>query len=146
MNQKIVAISPPAVISDNASPTTASIDTKSYDHATIIVHFGAMDIAMAAFKLQESDTDGSYADITGANFASGTLSSGSAAALPAATADNGFWAFQVNLKGRKRFLDLVITTGDGAAGTYVTAFAILSRGETLPNSMSERGFAGEIIV
>lgn len=146
MNTKFVAITPPGAISDNASPTTASIDTKGFNFATIIVHFGAMDIAMAAFKLQESDTDSNYADITGANFSTGTLSNGSAAALPSATADNGFWAFQVPLQGRKRYLDLVITTGDGAAGTYVTAFALLSNADEAPNTFAERGFAGEIIV
>ena len=146
MNQKIVAITPPAAISDNASPTTASIDTKGWDWATIYVHFGAMDIAMAAFKLQQSDTDSNYADITGANFSTGTLTDGTSAALPSATADNGFWAFQVDLRAVKRYLDLVITTGDGAAGTYVTAWAVLSRGSAAPNTFAERGLAGEILV
>lgn len=136
---KFVAITPPAAISDNATLTTASIDTKGWDYCDIIVHFGAMDIAMAALKLQQSDDDSSYADVTGGDFSvSGTLPSG--------TADNTFVGWHVNLVGKKRYLDVVATTGDGAAGTYVTIFAILSRAEQMPSSASGRGFGQELFV
>lgn len=146
LRQKIVAITPPGAIVDDASWTTASIDTKGWDYCTVVVLFGAMDIAMAALKLQSSDTDGSYADITNGNFASGTQPDGTASSLPSATSDNTMFAIHVDCKKNKRYLDLVATGGDGTAGTYAVAFAILSRGREVPNTKAERGYAQELFV
>jgi len=67
-NTKLVSITPPAAIVDNASYTTASIDTQGWDYLQVVVYLGATDIAMTALKLQESDTDGSYSDVTGLVF------------------------------------------------------------------------------
>lgn len=140
--EKFVAITPPAAIVDNAAFTTAAIDTKGYRFLRILVHFGAMDIAMAALKLQESEDSG----MSGAADISGTVG-GTAFTLPSATADNTFVVFNVQLKGnRMRYIDLVATGGDGTAGTYMTAIAILSRGEEDPDSATDRGAAIEVNV
>jgi hypothetical protein len=140
--EKFVAITPPGAIVDNAAFTTAAIDTKGFAHLTIIVHFGAMDIAMAALKVQESDDSG----MSGAADITGTVG-GTSFTLPGATADNQFWAFHINLKGvRKRYIDLVATGGDGTSGTYLTAFAILSRAQEYPDTAAERGFTTEVLV
>ncbi len=144
LDQKIVWITPPAAIIDNASATTASIDTKGFDRCDIYVGLGALDIAMTAFKVQQSDTDGSYADVTGGSFATGTLVDGTAATLPSATDDTKWYRIGGSLNGMKRFLDLVLTLGDGTLGTFVVAFAILSRAKESPNTMTERGTAQEI--
>lgn len=136
-NVKYVNVTPPAAIVDNASFATASIDTKGWNYVTILFILGAADIAMSALKLQESDTDSSYADITGATFAG---------SLPSATDDNKIYAFHVNLLGRKRYLDVVATGGDGAAGTYGTCLAILSRGEQAPDTATLRGLGGQVFV
>lgn len=137
-NHKIVAITPPAAIVDNAAVTTASIDCAGFRHCIIVVMLGALDIAVAAMKVRESDDDSSYADVTGLDF------SVSPATLPAATADNNLYAFHVDLRGRKRYLDLSLTGGDGTSGSYFAVFAILSKAEEAPNSASERGFAAEL--
>jgi hypothetical protein len=136
---KYVSITPPAAIVDNASYTTASIDTAGWDYLTVVAYLGATDIAMTALKLQTSDTDGSYADLTGAVYGTSTDIAGSTSALPSSTDDNGFFVFEVDLRGKKRYFDLVATAGDGAAGTYLTAFAILSRGEQPATTASGRG-------
>lgn len=149
MDMKVGLITSPGAIVDNASLTTTSIDTKGWDWLTILIIIGATDIAMAALKLQTSDTDGSYADLTGAIFGTSLQSDGSASALPAAsgaTGDNTIHAIQVNLKGKKRFFDLVATGGDGTAGAYIMALYILSRGETSPSTPALRGFAQELLV
>ncbi len=133
---KIVYITPPAAIVDNSAYTTASIDTKGWDEALVCVQFGAMDIAMAALKLRESDDDSTYADITGADFST------SPATLPSATSDNTFFGIHVKCGGgRKRYIDLTATGGDGAAGTYMSAFVILAKGEASPASVTDRGFS-----
>ena len=138
-NTKLVSITPPGLIVDNASYTTSSIDTQGWDYLQVVVYLGATDIAMTALKLQESDTDGSYGDVTGLVFGTSSNIAGSTSTLPSATDDNKFFVFDVDLRGRKRYFDLVATAGDGTAGTFLTAFAILSRGKEQPVTAAERG-------
>lgn len=139
-NQKFVNVTPPGAIVDNAAFTTAAVDTKGWKRITFLVILGALDIALAAFKLRESDDDSSYSDVSGADFSVDST-------LPAATADNNIYAIHVDLDGtRKRYMDLSLTGGDGTAGTYATVIAVLSRPEESPDSASERGFAAELSV
>jgi hypothetical protein len=151
MTQKMVLITSPGAIVDNASLTTTAIDTAGWDVLDVFVIIGATDIAMAALKLQTSDDDGNadaYADLANANFATGTMPNGVAAVLPAAsgaTGDNTIHHINVVLNGKERYFDLVATGGDGSAGAYIMAFAILSRGKESPNTFAERGFAQELI-
>ena len=139
---KWVSVTPPAAIVDNASLSTATIDTAGFAYLRVFLYLGAMDIAMTALKLQESDDSGmsGAVDITGLVYGTSNGISGSASALPTATDDNKCFTFEVDLRGRKRYIDLVATCGDGAAGTYATAFALLSRAGDVPVSASERGF------
>lgn len=136
-NIKIVGITPPAAIVDDAAFTTATVDTLGWDEALFVVYLGATDIALAALKVQESDDSGmsGAADITGADF------SVSPATLPSATADNTFVGVHVKLGGsRKRYMDVSMTGGNGTAGAYATAFVLLAKGELNPASVSGRGF------
>lgn len=121
-------ITPPAAISDNATLTTTEIDTIGYNYATIVVGIGATDIAMGSLKVTESDTAGSgHADITGADF------SVAPATVPSATDDNKFFVVNIDLRnGRKRYLDVTATTGNGTAGTYVCIWIELTRAQIAP--------------
>ena len=136
---KFVSVTPPAAIIDNAAVTTAAIDTLGWDYLEVFVYLGATDIAMTVCKLQTSDTDGSYADLTGAVYGTSTDIAGSTSALPIATDDNKCFKIEVDLRGKKRYFDLAATCGDGTAGTYITAFAILSRGDAPATTASGRG-------
>lgn len=138
---KFVAITPPAAIVDNAAYTTAAVDTKGYKFCQIVALLGATDIAVAGMKVQESDDSGmsGAADVTGLVVGTSTNVDGSTSALPSATDDNKFMVFEVDCRGRKRYLDLVVTAGDGTAGTFLTAFAILHNGEVAPVTATERG-------
>lgn len=143
LNSKYVAVTPPNAILDDASATTNEIDTLGFDYCTILVQLGATDIAMAALKVQESDTSGSdMADITGL-VASGSTGDGR---LPTATDDNKVFAFFIDLRGRKRYLDVVATAGNGSLGTYVSAVAILSRAKDAPLSSAEQGLGGRLVL
>lgn len=136
---KIVAITPPGVILDNTSATTAVVDTLGFAYAVITVFLGATDIAMTALKLQQSDASGSgFADLSGAV-------GGTDFTLPAATDDNKFVKFFVDLRGKKRYLDLVATIGDGSAGTYFTAWAELYEGKITPSDATARGLVAQVI-
>lgn len=152
MNQlqsiKRVAITPPGAIVDNASYTTTAIDTQGFNQLAVTVLLGATDIAMTALKLQESDDSGmsGAADITGCVFGTSTdPDTGTTSALPSATDDNKFFTFFVNLTGRKRYIDLVATAGDGTAGTYLTAWADLAVGDEVPFTATTRGLAAGLI-
>jgi len=141
-HDKFVSITPPAAIVDNASYTTAAIDTAGFAYLRVLVYLGATDIAMTALKLQESDDSGmsGAADITGLVYGTSASIAGTTSALPTATDDNKCFAFEVDLRGRKRYIDLVATAGNGDAGTFLTAFALLSRAGDVGVSASERGY------
>ncbi|MFO0863538.1 MAG: hypothetical protein U0744_02570 [Gemmataceae bacterium] len=144
---KEINISPPKAIVDNASWTTNVIDCQGFDYLKVTVSLGALDIAMAALKLQESDTatDGttlsSPSDTPGMVFGTSNNTGGSASTLPSATADNNLYSFELDLRGRKRYQQLVATGGDGAAGTFMSATAQLYGGKSTPVSPTERGVA-----
>jgi hypothetical protein len=140
-NVKVVNVTPPAAIVDNASFTTNTIDTAGFGKLAVYFSLGATDIAMTALKLQESDDSGmsGAADITGCVYgATG------APALPTATDDNKVFGFFVNLAGRDRYIDVVATAGDGSAGTFGACTAILYNGDPI-NDATERGLAANII-
>lgn len=131
-----------APISINATAaTTLSIDTKGYRHLDVIVQFGVIGAAaFDAFALQSSNTDGSYAAVTGLT-ASGSTGVNR---LPQGGDDGLMAHFGVNLLGQKRFYSLVVDPG--AVDCLVSAVAILSRAEDVPNSITDRGFAIEFLL
>lgn len=141
-NAKVVNVTPPAAIVDNAGFTTAAVDTRGFRKCTFLVILGALDVALAAFKLQESDDNGStdaFADVDGADYSTD-------ATLPGASSDNSIYAIRVDTRGRERYLDLVLTGGDGSAGTYATVLAVLEEPEVSPSTAAGRGLAGELVV
>ena len=140
MRRKVFAVTPPQAIVDNASWTTGEIDTLGADFLVVNILLGATDIAMTELKLTESDTAGSgHTDVPGTVFGTDNNDTGSPSTLPSATDDNKFFTFHVDLRGRKRYLDLVATAGDGAAGTYLAAWAELWWNASAPRLGSEAG-------
>jgi hypothetical protein len=137
---KLAIVISPVAIKDNAAWTTNEIDTLGYDFLQIIFFLGATDIAVAELKVQESDTSGSgFADVTGLVCGTSTNADGATSALPSATDDNKITLFEIDLRGRKRYIDLSATAGNGTAGSYAAAVAILSRAEKAPVTATERG-------
>ncbi|HUT92648.1 MAG TPA: hypothetical protein VMY37_24360 [Thermoguttaceae bacterium] len=138
--RKYLNLTPPAAIIDDASAAVTEIDTLGFDYCEILVILGATDIAMTALAVTESDTTGSsHANVTGLIYGTSTNIAGTTSALPSDTDDNGIFKFEIDLRGRKRFLDLTATIGDGSAGTYIAIIAILSRAKESPNSATKAG-------
>jgi hypothetical protein len=152
IQNKLVSVTPPAAIIDNASAACNVVDTLGYRYARYVFYFGAMDIAAVALKVQEADaktnatTLTSGADITGAVFGTSTNDAGIASTLPSATDDNKFFTVEIDLRGRKRYLNPVITLGDGAAGTFVAAWCELSRAEITPTTAAQKGVSQNLRV
>ena len=142
-NVKVVNFCPPGAVVDAADFTTTAIDTAGFGKCAIFFSLGATDIAMGALKLQQSDDSGmsGAADITGAVYgATG------APALPSATDDNKVYAFHVSLQGKKRYLDLVATAGNGSVGTYGSGIAVLYNGTDFDPSNGDQNVGGALYV
>lgn len=142
---KFVSVTPPAAIADNTTVVSNVIDTLGYDYCEIFVYKGATDIADVACKVQESDTKSnttaltSGADVTGLVYGTSTNIAGSTSALATSTADNTCQKFEIDLRGRKRYLLPVVTHGDGTAGAFSCVWALLSKADVVPTSASDRG-------
>lgn len=137
---KFINVLPPVAIKDNEAWTTTEIDCKGWDYLVVVFALGATDIALAALKIQESDTSGSgFADVTGLICGTSTTIDGAKSALMSATDDNKITAFEIDLTKRKRYIDLSATAGNGSAGSYAAAIGILYRAKDIPVSASERG-------
>lgn len=143
LNQKTVTVIPPQVVKDNAGWTTNAVDTLGFRYVTFEFYTGAMDIDMAALKLQQSDDNGdadAYADIDGADYSVDST-------VPQDDEDNKVFAIHVDMRGgKKRWLKPVATGGDGAVGTYLFACARLSRGESFARTAADRGYTRELFV
>lgn len=152
VQHEIRRVTSPAAIVDNASLTCQVVDTLGYRFARYVFYFGAMDIAATALKIQEADAKSSAtaltsgADITGAVYGTSTNDAGSTSALPTATDDDKFFTVEIDLRGRKRYLNPVATMGDGAAGTFVCAWCELYRGEQVPTTAAQKGVSQNLRV
>lgn len=141
-NCKLISVTPPAAIVDNASFTTAEVDTLGFDYAKYVVYIGATDIAFTACAITESNSSGSgHANVTGLIWGTSADIAGTTSTLPSATDDNKFFVFDINLLGRKRYLDLTLTIGDGTSGGFAAVWCELSRAEDTPTTAAQRGAA-----
>ncbi|VTS03557.1 Uncharacterized protein OS=Marichromatium purpuratum 984 GN=MARPU_09545 PE=4 SV=1 [Gemmata massiliana] len=140
---KTVLVTPPAAIVNNAAFATATIDTLGFSYLEIFVAFGAMDIGSTLLKVQESDDPGmsGAVDVVGTRVGTDPNDTGAASTLPSATSDNTMFKFEIDLKGRKRYLDLFLTGGNGATGTFAVAWANLHEGDSAPTSAADKGVA-----
>lgn len=119
-----------------------SIDTLGFSYASIDVIFepvvaaGTNSAVALALKLQESDTDGSFSDITG--FVGGTSFT---IPTPANTNDANVVRFDVSTKGRKRYLNVYATPN---AASVIASTARLGKGEDGPDSASKKGVGAAV--
>jgi hypothetical protein len=148
--EKKVIVAAPGALIDNTSATTTAIDTLGYDYLVVDVILGATDIAVSALKLQESDTLSgsdlaSGTDVPGAVYGTSDNDAGSTSSLPSATDDTKIFGFAIDLRGRKRYIDLVATLGDGTSGGYLAALGTLSRASTAPSGAAEAGYSQRLI-
>ncbi|HXE52770.1 MAG TPA: hypothetical protein VN541_07125 [Tepidisphaeraceae bacterium] len=138
--KKVQSVWPQARI-NNSAVTCASIDRRGFDYAVVRVAIGATDIGFTTFKLQESDDNSTFTDISGADYSVSPLT------LPSSSNSNTTWEWQVDLRGsRKRYLRPAITIGNGTSGAFVAAEAELFRAEQTPYNASNEGLAGVAVV
>ena len=71
------------------------------------------DAGLTTFKLQESDDNSTFTDVPGADFSVSPLS------LPTASNGDTLWEWQIDLRGRRRYLKPALTAGNGTVGVFV---------------------------
>jgi len=103
------------------------------------VVLGATDIALTALTLLEGDDTGVVTEVAAGTWGTAANHVGDTSTLPSATDDNKAFKFELDLRKRKRYLDLTITIGDGTSGGYLVCFAILSRARVAPYTAAEAG-------
>jgi hypothetical protein len=112
--QSAVRASVLAPIAAATTARTAAIDTQGADYATIIVHVGAelnTNSTNVLLNLKESDTNAATAYAT-FNSAYSVTADNTAATVQ---------VFNVDLKGRKRYLQINITPDTTTNGTVITS-------------------------
>ena len=133
MNVRVAKVLAPISLSGGATATTTEVDTVNvgvkYNQATVYIMSGLVGAnGVSTLKVQEGDTSGgSYTDITGASFT----------ALADAD-DNIIVACDIDLRKRKRYLNVVITNGATNA-SVMCAWCELTRAEETPSSKTQRG-------
>ena len=115
---------------DNTSFTVAELDTVGYQELLLVISFGNVPADTSAVTLTESDTAGSgHANVTAGVIGTAADMDGTTSVLPTAAAGDGdAIVMQVDLRPRKRYLDLTITAGNGSGtATQCSVVAVLGR-------------------
>lgn len=123
----------PQSINDTAT-TGTGVDTTGYAWAFCIFTAGAIGAAnFTKISVQESDTNGSYADITGATL--GTVGDSS---------DNTSYGVFIDLRKRKKWITWY--ADPGAVACLMDAKIILGGAVEVADSATERGLTEQYIV
>jgi len=134
------SLSPPASYASTAT-LQHTIDVSGYDEAIWDVEFGTNTTtngAPATFKFLESDITDATGFATVSGLVGGTNTAGGFT-IPAQSAlgVGAIVQFQIDLRARKRYLQLQVTPGTSGA-QVLSANAQLFRGEQLPVSAAQK--------
>ncbi len=140
-NHRVVGDVPTAAIGATAT-ATLTIDTMGYDHASISVlrASNASTVFANAIKVEESDDNSSYANVT-ALVGGGTGGFTIPGIAASATGSASILKLDVDTKAKKRYLKVSYTPG---ASATVAIVARLGRGEVSPETNAQAGVIGQV--
>lgn len=126
-------------LTNGATGTSDNIDTLGYDEAVIIVHGTTSDNATnkpSVLKVQQSDTTDAtnFADLSG--FVGGT--DFTVPAAPTATTTAPYAVFNIDKRGRKRYLRVIISP---VTTQTFSVIAALARAAEAPNTTTKQNAA-----
>lgn len=129
----IVSLEPQARINDSAAVCSAA-DRRGFDFAVVKLLLGANDVGLTVCKLQESNDNSTWTDIPGTDYTTdGTP--------PGGSDQNKLYIWDVDLRGRMRYLRPALTVGDGTNGAFLAVLVSLGRAEHSPKDATSRGAA-----
>lgn len=140
---KIKKVNGGTVAFDNGNATAIEIDTLGASAARITYTFGNVDDAdITALSLHES-ASGTFTPASGNKITSAEFTGSD---LPVDADDNKIWSIYLDLRNRERYLESIVTAGNGTADCVVSITADLYMDET-PYTAAERGNdGGEVIL
>ncbi len=138
----VIAIIP--ISKTNAATATGEmIDTKGFDFVSIGIIASTADVVsntLSVLKIEEGDTTSSVATFTGA--VSGTDYTIATNAYTSTTNQN-VWSFNVDTRGRKRYLRV---SASPQTTMVIAGVATLYRGEQAPANVAQAGALNAIYV
>ena len=140
--KNVIAIIPISK-TNGATATGELIDTKGWDFVNIGIVASTADVVsntLSVLKIEEGDTTSSVATFTGA--VSGTDYTIATNAYTTTTNQN-VWSFNVDLRGRKRYLRV---SASPQTTMVIGAVATLMRGEQAPATAAQAGALNAIYV
>lgn len=140
-NHKVVAEVPAAAIGATAT-ATLTIDTIGYDHASVtVLRAGNSSTVFAnAIKVEESDDNSSYANVTA--LVGGGTGGFTIPAASSSTSTTNILKFDIDTRAKKRYLKVSYTPG---ATATVAIVARLGRAEESPITNSDAGVIGRVV-
>ena len=136
---KYASITAPVAV--DGTMTTAFVDTAGYSYATVILHQGVSAAAITTLTLGDCDTSGGSYD-TFVTYGTTADIEGATTIKPATSEAGKIFAIQVDLRGRKRYLDLSVVNDGTDPGNVASAICILSRPEQKPVTVADHGDVG----
>jgi hypothetical protein len=146
--EKHALLSPPQSVADNSTLTSLALDTYGYEYAKITVNLGVTDLALAGLKVQQSDLANMATpiDVPGTHYGTDNNDTNVASVLPGAADSNHSFAFFIDLRGKKRYLQVVATTPVSANNTALLEIsADLGRPHESPLTAVNAGYAQRIV-
>jgi len=137
---KYASITAPVAV--DGTMTTAFVDTAGYSYATVILHQGVCAADITTLTLGDCDTSGGSYD-TFVTYGTTADIEGATTIKPQEDTEEGkMFVLQVDLRGRKRYLDLSVVNDGTDPGNVASAICILSRPEQKPVTVADHGDVG----
>jgi hypothetical protein len=139
-NDKVVALLPTAAVGSTAT-STLTIDRLGYDHVSVsaVRASNASTVFASVLKVEESDDDSSYANVTALV---GGGSGGFTIPAVSATGSAAIVKIDIDARAKKRYLKVSMTPGASATLAIV---ARLSRAEEAPVSAADAGVLAVVV-
>ncbi len=128
-NCRVFNHSAPISLTNTTSAVTNVIDTVGMNGGDllIIVSLGVTNGNFTALKVQESDDNSSYADVTGCVVATSTDIDGAATDLPDGTDDDaGTYLFQIALTHTRKRYFKVVATEDNTGASLISVVGVVT--------------------
>jgi hypothetical protein len=144
---KNVMVAAPIALVASGTLAVATVDTFGYEYARISVDFGVMDTVPATLKVQQSDAS----NMTGAIDVPGTVvgtdnnDTGAASTLPTAGSAGKRFVFQIDLRGKKRYLKLILINSATGTTGVVEAWCTLDRPHESPGAVAAAGLLQRMV-
>jgi hypothetical protein len=133
-------MTPPVALVTGGSILTTEIDTIGWDYLQVVMSLGVTDGIFTTLSITEADVSAtSHTAVTGLVYDVSANIDGDTSSIPGISDSNNIFAFDIDLRGRKRFIDLTGTVDGTGSGAFASVIAILSRAEDTPVTMTQRG-------